>query len=133
MTIHHVESNIDMLLTRNLPIDSGVREWSLWAKSNNTMRGQLRSIWIGSNLLLYLFGFCSFKSMMWLLFHSLLERLVAVGGKGSFKSGRSRWRWKKGFRQIDRDGGRSWKLDNFHGCHMCIIPKGIYISLVVNI
>ena len=47
MTRHHAESNI--LLTRNLPIESGVRQWShplmiqlhfLWAKSNNRTCGQ---------------------------------------------------------------------------------------------
>ena len=28
---------------------------------------------------------------------------------------------------VDRQvGGGSWKLDNFHGCHMCIIPIGIF-------
>ena len=49
MNIHHAESNINISLTRNLPIDSGVRQWShplmiplhcLWAKSNNRTRGQ---------------------------------------------------------------------------------------------
>ena len=24
---------------------------------------------------------------------------------------------------MDKGGGGSWKLDNFHGRHMCIIPK----------
>ena len=49
MTRHYVESNINILLTRNLPFDSDVRQWShrlmiplhcLWAKSNNIARGQ---------------------------------------------------------------------------------------------
>ena len=49
MTRHHAESNINILLTRNLPFDSDVRQWShflmislhcLWAKANNKMRGQ---------------------------------------------------------------------------------------------
>ena len=49
MTRHHAESNINILWTRNLPTDSGVREWSyplmiplhcLWTKSNNRTRGQ---------------------------------------------------------------------------------------------
>ena len=49
MTRNHAESNINILLTRNLPIDSGVRQWShplmmqlycLWAKLNNRARGQ---------------------------------------------------------------------------------------------
>ena len=49
MTRHHAESNINILLTRNLPIDSGVRQGThplmiplhcLWAKSNNRTHGQ---------------------------------------------------------------------------------------------
>ena len=49
MTKHHVESNITILLRRNLRIDSDVRQWShplmmplhcLWAKSNNRAPGQ---------------------------------------------------------------------------------------------
>ena len=48
------ESNI-ILLERNLPIDSGVRQWShslmiplncLWAEWNNRMRGQLNVTWL---------------------------------------------------------------------------------------
>ena len=49
MTRYHAEPNISMLLTRNLPFGSGVRQWShplmillhcLWAKSNNRTRDQ---------------------------------------------------------------------------------------------
>ena len=47
MTRHHAESNINILLTRNLPTDSGVRKWSiplmmhcLCSKSNNRTPGQ---------------------------------------------------------------------------------------------
>ena len=49
MTRHHIEWNINILLTRNLPIDSDIRQWShslmipshyLWAKLNNRTRGQ---------------------------------------------------------------------------------------------
>ena len=49
MNKHTAESNINILLTRNLPVDSGVRQWShplmiplhcFWAKSNNRMPGQ---------------------------------------------------------------------------------------------
>ena len=52
MTRHHAEPNISMLLTRNLPFDLDVRQWSyplmiplpcLWAKSNNRTR---MSIWM---------------------------------------------------------------------------------------
>ena len=47
----HTESNINILLTGNLPIDCGVRQWShplmillhsLGAKSNNRKRGQFK-------------------------------------------------------------------------------------------
>ena len=50
MTRHHAEPNINVLLTRNLPFDSHVRQWShpwmkqlhcLWAKLNNRTRGRL--------------------------------------------------------------------------------------------
>ena len=49
MTRHHTESNINILLTRNLTTDSGVRQRShplmiplhcLWAKSKNRTRDQ---------------------------------------------------------------------------------------------
>ena len=49
MARHHAEPDINILLTRNLPFDSYVRQWShplmiplhcLWAKSNNRTRGQ---------------------------------------------------------------------------------------------
>ena len=49
MTRHHAEPNVNISLTRNLPFDSDVRQWGhplmiplhcLWAKSNNTTRGQ---------------------------------------------------------------------------------------------
>ena len=48
ITSHHVESNINILLTTNLPFDSDIRQWShplmsLWAKSNNITRGQFES------------------------------------------------------------------------------------------
>ena len=54
-TRHHAESNINILLTRNFPIDSGVRQWNhplmiplhcLWAKSNNRTRGHFNVTWI---------------------------------------------------------------------------------------
>ena len=49
MTRHHTESNVNILSTRNLPVDSGVRQsshtliillHSLWVKSNNKTRDQ---------------------------------------------------------------------------------------------
>ena len=51
MTRHHAESNVNTLLTRNLPFDSDVRHGShplmiplhcFYAKSNNKMRGQFK-------------------------------------------------------------------------------------------
>ena len=56
MTRHHAESNINILLTRNIPFGSDVRQRShtlmmplhcLWAKSNNRTRGQCEcnTIW----------------------------------------------------------------------------------------
>ena len=49
MTRHYAEPNISILLTRNLPFDSDVRQWRhplmipqhcFWAKSNNRTHGQ---------------------------------------------------------------------------------------------
>ena len=49
MTRHHTEPKNNISLTRNLPFDSDVRQWShpltiplhcLWAKLNNRVRGQ---------------------------------------------------------------------------------------------
>ena len=49
ITRHHAEPNINILVTRNLPFDSDVRQQShtlmiplhyLWDKSNNRTRGQ---------------------------------------------------------------------------------------------
>ena len=57
MTRHHVEPNINILLTRNIPFVSEVRQWShplmiplhlLWAKLNNRVRCQYECdvIWL---------------------------------------------------------------------------------------
>ena len=49
MTRHHADQNVNISLTRKLPIDSGVRQWIhplmiplhwLWAKSNNRTLGK---------------------------------------------------------------------------------------------
>ena len=78
---YHAESNINILLTRNLTIDSSVRQWShllmiplhsLWAKSSNSMRGQFEC---DVTLVLFLFWFRSFTCTVRFLSHSLLERL----------------------------------------------------------
>ena len=92
MPRHHAEWSINMLMTRSLPVDFGVKQWShslmkplhcLWAKSNNKTRGQ--------------FEF----DVMRLFFHS----------------------------SLDWEGEGSWKLDNFHGRRMCIVPKVFTIIL----
>ena len=57
MTRHHAELNIKLLLTRNIPIDSGVGQGShplttplhcLWAKSNNRTRSQFLKLHVQS-------------------------------------------------------------------------------------
>ena len=72
MTRHHVEPNTNILFTRNLSIDSGVKQWShplmiplqcQWAKSNNTTRGQFQCD-------VTQFLFCSFTYTVRLLHHS---------------------------------------------------------------
>ena len=71
------EPNINILLTRNLPFGSYVRQWSypltiplncLWAKSNNRIAW---STWIWPDLVLFLYWFRSFTCTVRLLFHSL--------------------------------------------------------------
>ena len=61
MTRHHAEPSSNILLTRNLPFNSDVRQWShplmiplhcLWAKSNNRTRGQFQF-----DLVLFFFRF----------------------------------------------------------------------------
>ena len=91
MTRHHIESNINIALTRNLPIDSGIRHWShplmiplrcLWVKSNNRTRGQFECgvTWFYVVLLLT----CTVR----FLFHSLLERVGGEWGGWGFI-----WNW----------------------------------------
>ena len=105
MTRHHAESN-NILLTRNFPIDSGVRPWShllmtplhcLCAKSNNRTCDQFEC-----DVTWFCFCFDFIRShARWLLFHSLLERVEGRGrgrGRGSFKIGRPRSRGWKYFR-----------------------------------
>ena len=86
------ESDI-ILLKRNLPIDSGVRQWShylmiplncLWAESNSRTRGLLNVTWLGFVFVLISFSTCTVK----LLFYNLLGR----AREGSFKNGRPRSR-----------------------------------------
>ena len=90
----------------------------LWAKSNNRTRGQ-------SECDVTFFFFDSFVHIygaVRLLFHSLLKTVGRMGGfvwNGTSKV-------KRGGTMLDFDrkgGGRSKKLDNFHGRHMCIVCK----------
>ena len=94
ITRHRAESNINVLLTRNLPVDSGVRHWryssmiSLHYLCVERMVN-LNVVWLGFVIFLISFVHRTVR----LLFYSLLKR-----------------------------GGGGWKLDNFHGRHMCIVP-----------
>ena len=105
-------------MTRNLPIESGVRQWShplmillhcLCAKSNNETRGQFERdmTWV----FFFFFYFVRshhednisiFTCTAWLLFHSLLERVVVgrvrlkldldeQGRWGCLKTGQFSW------------------------------------------
>ena len=113
MTRHHAKPN-NILLTKNLPFDSNIRQWNhllmiplhcLWAESNNRRRGQFecRMTWF-----CFCFDFVRSHAPLIRLFglksdvqSQVVGRILDVDGQG---------------------GGRSWKLDNSHGCHMCIIP-----------
>ena len=78
MTRNHDEPNINILLARNLPFESDVRQWShplmiplhgLWAKSNNTTLGQFEC---DMTWFCFCFDFVrSFTCTVRLLFHSL--------------------------------------------------------------
>ena len=106
---------------------SEVRQWShsfmipwhyLWAKSNNRTGGQLER---------HVTWFCLFTCTVWLLFHSLLERvcgcvLCVRGGVGEGVRLKLDFQVPGGEKILDVDGqrrGGPWKLDNFHGRHMC--------------
>ena len=79
MTRHDAGSNLNMLLTRNLPNDPGDRQWShplmillhcLWAKSNNKTHGQFEC---DMTWFCFYFDCCLFTCTVQLLFHSSLE------------------------------------------------------------
>ena len=112
---HHAEWNIQILLARYLSIDCGVRQWShplmiplhcLWAESNNRTCGQFEC-----DVTWFYFCLNSFVHMHGAVVVLFWKRW---GEGGSFKIGRPRWR--------GQGGGGSWKLDIFHGRHMCIVP-----------
>ena len=98
-----------------IPIDSGVRQWSnplmialhyVWAKLNNRMCAQFES-----DMTWYCFCFdfvCSYE----LCSCTAGLKLDAQGQGGGEISA------------VDGQGCLgSWKLDNFHGRHMCIVPN----------
>ena len=126
MTRHHAESNIDILLTRNLPFDSGVRQWShplmmplrcLCAKSSNRTRGQFEH-----DVTWFCFCFDFVHSLAWCCCCSIV---CWRSGRGDlFKIGRPRSRgWKMVVHRWTRGMEGSWKLNSFHGRHMCIVPN----------
>ena len=85
------------------------------------------------DLVVFLFWFRVFTWTMRLLLHSLLERVVVVcvcvcgeGGRGLFKIGGPRSRGWKNLDVDGQEGGRSWKLDNFHGRHMFIVSFNVF-------
>ena len=77
MTRHHANN---VLLARNLPFDSDVRQWShllmislhcLWANSNNRTRAQFECDVLYFGFCFVFVWFCSFTCTVRLLFHSL--------------------------------------------------------------
>ena len=121
-TRHHAESNSNILLTRNLPIDSGIRQWShrfmiplhcLWAKSNNRTPGQFEC---DMTWFYFCFDFvrsharCAFCSIVcWREWGVCLKLDVQGQGGGTI---------------LDVDGQEtwgSWKLDNSRERHMFIV------------
>ena len=127
MTRHHPDSNIYILLIRNLPIDSGVRRWShplmiplrcLWTKSNNRMCGQFECdvAWF-----CFCFNFvrsharCGCCSIVCLREWGGVRLKLDVQDNGGRKEG-----WKNFGRRWAR-GWAVFKTDNFHGRHMCTV------------
>ena len=122
MTRHHAESNINILLTRNLLYDSGVRHWShplmmtlhcLCAKSNNRTRGQFEH-----DVTCFCFDFD--RSLAPCICFSIVCWRSERGDL--FKTGRPRLSgWKNLVHRWTKGTEGSWKLGSFHGRHMCIV------------
>ena len=101
----------------DFPIDSGIRHRSrplmipfncLRTKSNNRTPGQFEC-----DVSRFCFCLISFRYTMRLLFNSLLESSVC-GGRGVCLK----------ILNVDEQGGwASYKLQNFHGRHKCIVPN----------
>ena len=126
MTRHHAESNINILLTRNLPTDSGVRQWShslmipmhsLWAKSKYRTCGQFEC-----DVTWFCFCFDFVRSRARCGCRSI-DCWRGCGGC-SFKIGRpSSSGWKK---MLDVDGQRVlgvWKIRQFSWTSYVYRPK----------
>ena len=101
MTRRHAESNINMLLTRNL-IDSDIKQWShslmiplhcLWTKSNNRTRGQFEC-----DVTYFCFCFDFIRSQ------ALCGCCSIVGWRGW-----GEWVGKGGSFKIGRPSSRGWK------------------------
>ena len=70
-----------------------------------------------------------YNSHPWIMFY--FNWLVIIWRGGVFvwnwtskvKGAEEFWTW------LDKRGGGSWKLENFHGRHMCVVPK---IWIIMN-
>ena len=127
-----------MLLARNLPINAGVRQWShtlmiplhrLWTKSNNRTCGQFEydMTWF---CLCFLF-ICSYArfgccSIVCLKEWGLEELVGGWEGWSLFNFWLPTCRRWNSFECWWTWGKRFWKLDNFDGRHICIVPKDLH-------
>ena len=116
VTRHHAEPSVYILVTRSLPFNSDVRQWShllmiplhcLWAKSNNGRRDQFEC-----DVTWFYFCFNFVRSHARSVRKKRVRLKLYVHGQEGEK-----------ISDLDGQAGEeSWKLDNFHGRHMCIIP-----------
>ena len=138
MTRHHAESNINILLTKNIPFGSDVRQRShtlmmplhcLWAKSNNRTRGQFECdvtwFWFCFDFVCShaRWGCCSivcWRGCVW--GEGVVQNWTSkVQGGGKILDVHGQW------------AGGSWKLDNFHGRHMCIVLMRANLQIPENL
>ena len=120
MNRDHAQSNINILSTRNLPIDSSVRQWShpriislhcLWAKSNNGTRGQFDC------------------DMTWFCFYFEFVRSHARCGCCSIVCWRGFvWNWRSKVKGWN-DFGRRWTM----GVGVLKIRKFLWTSYVYRL
>ena len=114
MTRYYAEPNINLLFTRNLRIDSGVRKWSHPLTIPFTVCGLYRTIQRVVNLNMTWLGFVfvlvlSVHMHRAVLFYSLLERLW----QGPFKTERPRSRGWTNFGRRWTMGWRVMKIREF--------------------